>query len=129
MKTNPPILIGYTTIEEWLSVADVDKPVYASVATEVGEVARYGLRTDLAVVMVAQPDGDIVHYFRGVVTHLRFVNNEPFDTDHKHRVATIENAWKKVEEWLTNNGLTYRKGVIAVEKDVRLVDGDTSDLF
>lgn len=129
MKTNPVLFIGYNTVDRWLSAIDVRRPVYASMVTEPGEVAQYGIRTDQVAVMLAQPDADVVHYFRALVMELRYVEDQPFDVDHKRKLAAIKDAWTKVQDWLLDHGLDYREAVIAAPKDLRFLDGDFSTIF
>jgi hypothetical protein len=129
MKTTPVLFVGYKTIDQWLLVIDRSKPVFASLATEPGEAAQYNLRTDQLVIVIAQPEDDLVHYFRTVVAQLRYLDGEPFDVDHKRRIVSANEAWQKVQDWLQDQKLIYRQGVIASPKDLRFLDGDTSGLL
>lgn len=129
MKTTPVLFIGYATIDQWLLVIDRSKPVFASLVTEPGEAAQYNLRTDQLVIMVTQPEEDLVHYFRTVVSELRYLDGTPFDVDHKRRITSASEAWQKVQDWLTDHKLSFRQGVIASPKGLRFLDGDPSGLL
>lgn len=129
MKTNPVLFIGYNTVDRWLSAIDVSRPVYASMITEPGEVAQHGLRTDLVVMMLAQPEGDIVHYYRAPVVQLRYVDDQPFDIDHRSKLKAVKDVWEKTRGWLQDHGLDYREAVIAAPKDLRFLNGELLDVL
>jgi len=78
---------------------------------------------------MAQPDGDVVHYFRAPVEQLRYVDDQPFDVDHTRKLAAIQEAWLKAQAWLEDRGLEFREGVIAAPQELRFIDGDIAYLL
>lgn len=118
------LFVGYQSLEEWRTAVDVVLPVFGALTQEVGKVDRFGMHTNRLVIMVAQPEEDLVHYCRLVVGVVQYMTGQPFYADHQKRLALAEQAWKIVEDWLIEQGLTVRNGVIAVPQNLALMDGD-----
>jgi len=115
------LFIGYTTLEEWITVVDDDLPVFANLINETGKSGQYDIRTDQLVIMAAQPgDESIVHYCRLVVSEMRYLVGDPPD---RRPIELAGQAWQLVQDWLKAQGLVVRKGVIAVPENLRLMNG------
>ena len=65
----------------------------------------------------------MVHYCRLQVEKVRYIGDQPFDEDQDLRVARARGAWRIVEDWLVENGLTVSHGIIATPKDLLFLDG------
>ncbi len=70
------------------------------------------MRTDTLTVLVAQPEQNVVHYCRIAVGAVRWLDGQPFDVDHEQRQALAQQAWEIIKEWLNEQGLQIRHGVI-----------------
>lgn len=119
-----PYWIGYHDINQWLNAIDKTQPVFANLTTELGNTDHRGLRIDHLVILVAQPAGDLLHYWRLVVGELRFIDNESFDGNHKQRRQTAEQTWQSVQDWLAVHNLIICQGVVAALINVRLLDSE-----
>ena len=116
-----PLFIGYTTLEEWITVVDDDRPVFANLITEPGKPGQYDTRTDQLVILAAQADDvSLVHYCRMIVGEMRYVAGDPPD---RRPIELAGQAWQLVQDWLKAQGLVVRKGVIAVPENLRLMNG------
>jgi hypothetical protein len=122
MKTTHPFFIGYGTLEEWLRSVDPKRPVFAALITEPGKVVQ-SMRTDRLMIRVAQPADDLMHYCQLVIARVQYVGDNPFNTDYKQRFSLAEQAWKVVEAWLDERGLTVMNGVVSMPDNLRLMDG------
>lgn len=118
--------IGYSTLEEAVSVFDPQAPVYASPITRPGTPDRkFGVRLDRYEVVVAQPDerGD-VHYCVIPVGLLQVMpGNEDGFGKRPALIQRQESAWTLVEDWLLGLGFTVRMALIAFPTHLRLCDG------
>ena len=111
-----PLFVGYTTLDLWFAAIDPSSPVFASLITEHGET-HMNQRTDRMIAIISQPEVDLVHYCQLTVGELHFVNGEPFDTDHRTRLARAQQVWQNVKTWLISKNLSYREGTIAWPKN------------
>jgi hypothetical protein len=114
--------IGYLSLENWLTVVDKNLPVYACLVTEPGQQGQYSQRIDQLIVLVEQPEGELVHYCRLHVASLQYVGNSPYN-NHNQNIGLAEQAWDIVQTWLKENGLVVRPGLVSFPKDLRLTDG------
>lgn len=118
----PVFFIGYEYLECWLTVVDRARPVYANLMIEPGETDQ-ALRTDTMVILVAQPEHDLVHYCRLPVATLNYLDGQTYDPDHETRVQAAKNTWELVNHWLDGHDLTVRNGIVAAPAGLRLQDG------
>jgi hypothetical protein len=116
VSTSTPLFIGYTTLEEWITVVDDDRPVFANLITELGKHGQYDTRTDQLFILAAQADDEfLVHYCRLVVGEMRYLSGDPPD---RRPIELAGQAWQIVQDWLKAQGLVVRKGVIAVPENL-----------
>lgn len=124
MSNQSLLFVGYNNPYHWLASIDSGQPVFANLFTEHGETNEYRQRVDKLVIMLAQPEADLVHYYRFVVGELNFVSGEIFDADHKKRTIVANEAWERSLNWLRSKGLTYHLGVIAAPKNLHFLECD-----
>lgn len=117
------LFVGYKTLEEWLLSVDKARPVFSSLVTDVGRQKQSGMRTDQIAIVVSQAEEGLVHYCRLPVARLRYMNGQPFDSDHERRIELARAALKIVEDWLSESGLQVAHAVIATPKDMLFLDG------
>jgi hypothetical protein len=120
VSTSTPLFIGYTTLEEWITAVDDDRPVFANLITEHGKPDQYETRTNQLVILAAQPDDDLVNYCRLVVGEMRYVDGDPPD---QRPIELAGQAWQLIQDWLKAQGFVVRKGIIAVPENLRLMNG------
>jgi hypothetical protein len=116
-----PFYIGYPMLEEWLTVIDKKQPVFGCLVMEMGEMVFNQRSTDL-IIIITQPGGDnLVHYCRLIVGCIKdgWIYNE----DGFRRMMLAEQAWKIVQDWLNQQGLTVLPGIIATPKNMRFLEG------
>ncbi len=122
--SNSLLFVGYNNRNHWLASIDPGQPVFANLYTEHGETNEYHQRIDKLVIMLAQPEADLVHYCRFVVGELNFISGEVFDADHKKRISAANAKWDKVLDWLQSLGLVYRLGLVAAPKHLHFLECD-----
>ena len=121
LSTPVPLFIGYTTLEEWISVVDDDRLVFANLITVHGKPGPFDTYTDQLVIMAAQADDEsLVHYCRLVVGEMRYVDSDPPD---QRPIELAGQAWQLIQDWLKAQGFVVRKGIIAVPENLRLMNG------
>lgn len=130
-KVLQPLFIGYSTLEELYRVLDPKRPVYAALITEPGKPNQYDQRVDALVIMVAQPDGDLVNYCRLPVGRINYVGRLPLNgqADEETQKTWAEQAKSLVDTWLTEGKLAVLPGVISVPQNMRWLDGWANFLF
>lgn len=124
-KVLQPLFVGYSSLEELGRVVDLKRPVYVALFTEPGKHSQHDQHTDAMVIMIAQPDEDIVNYCRLTVGSVQYVGDLPLygkeDVTRKETLA--EQAKTIVKDWLLEKGLKILPGVIATPNNTRFLDG------
>jgi len=114
--------VGYGQLEAWAEAVSMLEPVYASLISE-SNTGDYGIRYERAVILCAQPQGEIVHYCRIPVASIEWIADQPLTQNHEQRIERAEQAKKIVRDWLRAQGFVVREAAVAFPRDFRLLEG------
>ncbi len=113
--------IGYSKLEDLAEIVSILEPVFANLVSESDQGEH--LRHERAIVQVAQPQGDSVHYVRIQVAAMDWMGDQPFNSDHKQRVERAQQAWEVVRTWLKAHGFIVREATVAYPHNYKMLQG------
>jgi hypothetical protein len=119
--------IGYGQLEDWAKVISIQEPVYATLVTD-AEASSHGIRFERAIVPVAQPQGEIVHYARIPVTAIHWIADTVLTQDHEQRILQAGKAMQITKAWLQERGFIVPDAKVAVPRDCRLLKSNAGCL-
>ena len=121
--------IGYPTLEHLVLHLDPNEPVFLMLITEPGQTGQHSYRSDKMVILIQQPQDNLVLYCRIPVGQLNYINgDQPFDMDPEQRRNRAIHAYSIVETWLRGQGLLTMEATIATPLDHRCLDGQANFL-
>jgi hypothetical protein len=127
----PTFYLGYSTLTEWRAAIDANQPVNALSIIEPGRasVRSGGLQFNKQVIVLSQQQGGTVHYLRLVTDGYQSINGLSAVHEMRLHEQRAESAWVIVQAWLAEQGLTFRRAILAFPKTLRLLDGSAGTLM
>ena len=125
----PTIHLGYSTHSEWLAAVNKAEPVNALSIIESSAISRAGVSVNKQVIVLSQAQGNVIHYLRLFTDSYQSINGFSAAMDPKKHEARAESAWHIIQAWLGEQGLTFRRSIIAFPKGLRLLDGSADGLM
>ncbi len=124
-----PNYLGYPSHTDWLAAVDRSQPVNAICIIEPGRSAVHGLSLNKQLVILSQAQGSTIHYLRLIVDGYQTMDGRSALMDDKKHEQRAESAWKIIQTWLKEQGLTFRIALLAFPKTLRLLDGSADALM
>lgn len=121
MKLITPFYLGYAQLQDWASVVDARKPVYAMPYTE-SRMNQF-TRIDRSYILFAQPHGNEMHYCRIAVSLTEWIDDKCVSPNATERQERISKAWAVLRLWLEACELTVREAVPAWPNDYVFTEG------
>ena len=124
------IFVGFPQLEHLLETLQEGQPVFASSIDEPQRTQdRFWQRRSYIVVSQARTDGAV--YYCRIKTAARrpgaaaiqYAGSMPLDDDHAERRQRALELWTTVLAYLDNEGIETTPAVIAMPRDLALIDG------
>lgn len=118
-----PIFIGYPTVEELVQAVKPNATAYTLSLTR-DLPGTSGIIRHQEIIAVQFVEGTTVHYCRFRVGTYETLCGSPFGEVSAQEVAArAAGAFRIVQHYLTEQGCTVKPGVVAVPKDLSLLEG------
>lgn len=117
--------IGYGSLEGLLDTHPTGTPVFISLNEEQGQPGQYGIALHTFALTVSDIRDGHARYCRMVLGRVQMINGESFDTGSRERTRRRAlSAYQLVEEYIiTRHGFTIESAMIAMPRDLKLLDG------
>ena len=121
--------LGYSRHTDWIAAIDRTQPVNA-ISIVNTEWIGSGLAKNTQLIVLSQAQGDTVHLLRLITDQYQTMDGrEPLDSKIKLHEKRAESAWDILQTWLRENNLITRRALLALHKDLRLLDGHADGLM
>ena len=122
---NDKLFIGYGSLEGLLDTHPADAPVFLSLNEEQGPPGQYGIALHTLALTVSDIRDGHARYCRMVVGRVQAIGGEAFDTGSRERTRQRAlSAYRLIEEYIiTRHGFTVESAMIAMPRDLKLLDG------
>jgi hypothetical protein len=115
--------VGFGALEDWLVAIDRSRPVNAECIVDPGKFGKFGVAIHKQVLVVSQtePGGDVLYCRVHFDSYQSFQNQPAFEAEKHHRRG--ETAWAVIQQWLIEQGLTFRRAIVATPHNLTLLEG------
>lgn len=123
--------VGFGTMEDWAAAIDQGQPVNAESVTETTAAnKRYNLTRCTQLLLVSQVCGAEVLYCRKLTGAFLSADGglHPMGDDLKKIIDRERSAWDVLVGWLEEQGLVYRRAMVALPTKMKLLDGNAGFL-
>ena len=122
---NEKLFIGYGSLEGLLDSHPTGAPVFISLNEEQGQPGQYGIALHTFALIVSDIRDGHARYCRIVLGRVQTINGEVFDTGSRERTRQRAlSAYRLIEEYIiTRHGFTVESAMIAMPRDLKLLDG------
>ncbi len=122
---NEKLFIGYGSLEGLLDSHPTGAPVFISLNEEQGQPGQYGVALHTFALIVSDIRDGHARYCRIVLGRVQTINGEVFDTGSRERTRQRAlSAYRLIEEYIiTRHGFTVESAMIAMPRDLKLLDG------
>jgi len=122
---NEKLFIGYGSLEGLLDSHPTGAPVFISLNEEQGQPRQYGVALHTFALIVSDIRDGHARYCRIVLGRVQTINGEVFDTGSRERTRQRAlSAYRLIEEYIiTRHGFTVESAMIAMPRDLKLLDG------
>jgi len=117
------IFVGFPQLEHLLETLQEGQPVFACSVDEAQHTQdRFWLQRSYIVISQARTDG-AVYYCRIKTAAIQYAGSMPLDDDHAERRQRALELWTTVLAYLDGEGIETTPAVIAMPRDLALIDG------
>lgn len=117
------IFVGFQHLEHLLETLQEGQPVYACNVYETQHTQdRFWQQRTYIIVSQARTDG-AVYYCRIKTATIQYAGSMPLDDDHAARRERAFDLWTSVLTYLYNEGIETTPAVIAMPRDLALIEG------
>jgi len=114
--------IGFGNTRDWFNALDQTLPVEFNVIVDPGRFGKFGVALHRQYLVLSQVQRSEVLYCRVLVDNYQTLGTDPLDNHAKHE-RRAESAFSVAEAWLKEMGVSYRKAIVAVPHNLKLLEG------
>lgn len=126
------VFIGYGQAENWLQNHPAGLPVNVDTITEERSSGQYDLGRAVTYLVLSYHEQGIdeVHYLQVRVDAWQTIHGKPFaqneDEAMKIHQRRAETALAAAEDWLHSQGIPFRRAVISIPDQHKMLEGNAS---
>lgn len=132
MTENCILYVGYGSSEAFMRDRPAECRVNVDTITEQSSGGQYGLGHAYTWLLLSyhEQGTDEVSYLQVKIDGWQTVHGEPFAQDEAGAIAVhrrrADSALGAATDWLTSQAVPYRRAVIAMPRDLKILEGDAS---
>jgi hypothetical protein len=117
--------IGFGTLEDWLAAIESSQPVNADCIVEPGASDRHGVAVCTQAIVCSQVTerGEVLYARVPVGRYQAFAGETRALFEPERHAARALAAWTVAQAWLSDQNLTIRRAVVAMPRNLKLLDG------
>lgn len=121
--------IGFADSEKFLEAVERERQINLDVSRKAGRPdRRFGIAVDCTVLTLSQVQGDEVLYFQHVTHRYQTNGGQVMDLDETKHVRLARQVLEITQEYLNEQGVSWRQALLAMPRNYTTLDGDATFL-